>query len=182
MCYQYFIFEFSILYDISNQHELNTYLISQIIPFLFLFGGGQRTVWHIEDWFYWSSTNQLSQGYSTSKYIICSLQMHFVACMSRERDSDVTVDELRKQLREKDLVLTDIRLEALSSAHQLESLKDTVIKMRVSKPVCLSHKLCERFTIKVLCCALMPALQVKGFATLKCTSIGLLSFEIVHFI
>ncbi|XP_065213728.1 protein sickie-like isoform X2 [Planococcus citri] len=38
--------------------------------------------------------------------------------------------ELKKQLREKDLVLTDIRLEALSSAHQLESLKDTVIKMR----------------------------------------------------
>lgn len=42
------------------------------------------------------------------------------------------VEQLRKQLREKDLVLTDIRLEALSSAHQLESLKDTVIKMRVS--------------------------------------------------
>lgn len=41
------------------------------------------------------------------------------------------VVELKKQLREKDLVLTDIRLEALSSAHQLESLKDTVIKMRV---------------------------------------------------
>ncbi|KAK9498641.1 hypothetical protein O3M35_003227 [Rhynocoris fuscipes] len=40
------------------------------------------------------------------------------------------VEQLRKQLREKDLVLTDIRLEALSSAHQLESLKDTVIKMR----------------------------------------------------
>lgn len=42
------------------------------------------------------------------------------------------VVELQKQLREKDLVLTDIRLEALSSAHQLESLKDTVMKMRVS--------------------------------------------------
>lgn len=42
------------------------------------------------------------------------------------------VETLKKQLREKDLVLTDIRLEALSSAHQLESLKDTVIKMRVS--------------------------------------------------
>lgn len=40
------------------------------------------------------------------------------------------VEDLKKQLREKDLVLTDIRLEALSSAHQLESLKDTVIKMR----------------------------------------------------
>lgn len=40
------------------------------------------------------------------------------------------VDELKKQLREKELVLTDIRLEALSSASQLENLKDTVMKMR----------------------------------------------------
>lgn len=47
-------------------------------------------------------------------------------------DQSGLVDELKRQLREKDLVLTDIRLEALSSAHQLESLKDTVIKMRVS--------------------------------------------------
>lgn len=46
-------------------------------------------------------------------------------------DSGLEVAELQKQLREKDLVLTDIRLEALSSAHQLESLKDTVMKMRV---------------------------------------------------
>lgn len=48
------------------------------------------------------------------------------------RPEDPQLEELRKQLREKDLVLTDIRLEALTSAHQLESLKDTVIKMRVS--------------------------------------------------
>ncbi|XP_063244116.1 protein sickie isoform X2 [Bacillus rossius redtenbacheri] len=52
-----------------------------------------------------------------------------------EKDANDTkktdmVEELKKQLREKDLVLTDIRLEALSSAHQLESLKETVIKMR----------------------------------------------------
>lgn len=46
-------------------------------------------------------------------------------------DTGAEVAELQKQLREKDLVLTDIRLEALSSAHQLESLKDTVMKMRV---------------------------------------------------
>ncbi|CAH1105568.1 unnamed protein product [Psylliodes chrysocephalus] len=45
-------------------------------------------------------------------------------------DPGLEVVELQKQLREKDLVLTDIRLEALSSAHQLESLKDTVMKMR----------------------------------------------------
>lgn len=38
-------------------------------------------------------------------------------------DHGQEVAELQKQLREKDLVLTDIRLEALSSAHQLESLK-----------------------------------------------------------
>lgn len=40
------------------------------------------------------------------------------------------VEDLKKQLREKDLVLTDTRLEALSSASQLESLKETVMKMR----------------------------------------------------
>ncbi|XP_072936202.1 protein sickie-like isoform X3 [Epargyreus clarus] len=49
---------------------------------------------------------------------------------TKDKDESVLVDELKRQLREKDLVLTDIRLEALSSAHQLESLKDTVIKMR----------------------------------------------------
>ncbi|XP_045507322.1 protein sickie isoform X2 [Colias croceus] len=49
---------------------------------------------------------------------------------AKDKQDQSIVDELKRQLREKDLVLTDIRLEALSSAHQLESLKDTVIKMR----------------------------------------------------
>ncbi|XP_030381113.1 protein sickie-like [Scaptodrosophila lebanonensis] len=40
------------------------------------------------------------------------------------------VEELKKQLREKDLVLTDIRLEALSSASQLETLKEMMNKMK----------------------------------------------------
>ena len=40
------------------------------------------------------------------------------------------VHELRKQLIEKDTLLTETRLEALSSVHQLESLKETVNKMR----------------------------------------------------
>ncbi|KAK6631851.1 hypothetical protein RUM43_013917 [Polyplax serrata] len=55
-------------------------------------------------------------------------------CKQNEGNEEMSecdlVEDLKKQLREKDLVLTDIRLEALSSAHQLESLKDTVIKMR----------------------------------------------------
>ncbi|KAH8410091.1 hypothetical protein KR009_005833 [Drosophila setifemur] len=48
---------------------------------------------------------------------------------SIEQEEQV-VEDLKKQLREKDLVLTDIRLEALSSASQLESLKDMMNKMR----------------------------------------------------
>lgn len=45
-------------------------------------------------------------------------------------ENNPLVEDLKKQLREKDLVLTDIRLEALSSASQLENLKETVMKMR----------------------------------------------------
>jgi neuron navigator 2 len=40
------------------------------------------------------------------------------------------VEDLKKQLREKDMVLTDIRLEALTQASQMESLKETVKAMR----------------------------------------------------
>ncbi len=42
-----------------------------------------------------------------------------------------TVQELKRQLREKEMILTDIRLESLTSAHQLENLKETVNQMRV---------------------------------------------------
>ena len=40
------------------------------------------------------------------------------------------INELNRQLMEKENLLTETRLEALSSAHQLESLRDTVTKMR----------------------------------------------------
>lgn len=63
-----------------------------------------------------------------------STVIEHVAAPNKQGDLDVEaipiVEDLKKQLREKDLVLTDIRLEALSSASQLESLKDTVSKMR----------------------------------------------------
>ena len=48
---------------------------------------------------------------------------------SHENDTE-EVSLLEEQLREQDLALTDIRLEALTSAHQLESLKETINKMR----------------------------------------------------
>lgn len=44
--------------------------------------------------------------------------------------SPQVVSELRRQLLEKDNLLTETRLEALSSAHQLESLRETVSRMR----------------------------------------------------
>ncbi|GAB6029448.1 neuron navigator [Chamberlinius hualienensis] len=49
---------------------------------------------------------------------------------SDAQQSPEAVVELKKQLREKDMALTDVRLEALSSAHQLEALKETVSRMR----------------------------------------------------
>ncbi|XP_069191860.1 protein sickie isoform X6 [Procambarus clarkii] len=49
-------------------------------------------------------------------------------CMEKCKEEDVEI--LKCQLREKDMALTDIRLEALTSAHQLESLKETISKMR----------------------------------------------------
>lgn len=39
--------------------------------------------------------------------------------------------DLRKQLREKEMQLTDMRLESLTSAHQLENLKEIVNQMRM---------------------------------------------------
>lgn len=66
------------------------------------------------------------------KVTYVSLFVHYLIFVTEKPDQSGLVDELKRQLREKDLVLTDIRLEALSSAHQLESLKDTVIKMRVN--------------------------------------------------
>jgi neuron navigator 2 len=54
---------------------------------------------------------------------------------------DVTpqlVVELKRALMEKDTLLTETRLEALSSAHQLESLRDTVSKMK-SELMSLRH-------------------------------------------
>jgi len=51
--------------------------------------------------------------------------------MRRPASHEESVLELQQQLHEKDMKLTDIRLEALSSAHQLEQLRDTMNQMKV---------------------------------------------------
>lgn len=43
-----------------------------------------------------------------------------------------TVMQLRSDLRDKEMKLTDIRLEALSSAHQLDQLRESMNRMQVS--------------------------------------------------
>lgn len=45
-----------------------------------------------------------------------------------------TVMQLRSELRDKEMKLTDIRLEALSSAHQLDQLRDSMNRMQVNLP------------------------------------------------
>lgn len=47
------------------------------------------------------------------------------------------MSELRSELWEKEMKLTDIRLEALNSAHQLEQLRETMHNMQVRTLACL---------------------------------------------
>lgn len=51
-------------------------------------------------------------------------------CRLNECDPADPVDQLKKQLADKDTKLTDVRLEALTSAHQVDQLKETVNRMR----------------------------------------------------
>lgn len=56
---------------------------------------------------------------------------------TEEGDNEETaVIELRSELWVKERELTDIRLEALSSAHQLEQLREAMNNMQVCSPVC----------------------------------------------
>jgi len=48
-----------------------------------------------------------------------------------ELDSDRLIVRLNEQLHEKDMKLTDVRLEALSSAHQLQQLREMLSRMKV---------------------------------------------------
>lgn len=54
-----------------------------------------------------------------------------------------TVLQLRNELRDKEMKLTDIRLEALSSAHQLDQLREAMNRMQVRSshpPSCIPNQ------------------------------------------
>ena len=55
-----------------------------------------------------------------------------VLCVCSVEDmSPEAIAEMKRMLREKEMKLTDIRLDALTSAHQLEQLRDAMGKMKV---------------------------------------------------
>lgn len=64
-------------------------------------------------------------------------------CEGGEGDDDKVVSDLRTELWEKERKLTDIRLEALSSAHRLEQLQEAMNNMQV----CLTWSFSLFFTL-----------------------------------
>ena len=69
---------------------------------------------------------------------------------------------LKQQLRDKDAKLTDIRLEALSSAHQLEQLRETMTKMKVTlSPHSVILFAFVLFSVSVSLSALCPSLCLR---------------------
>jgi len=50
-------------------------------------------------------------------------------------EDDVLISRLNDELHEKDMKLTDLRLEALSSAHQLQQLRTMLTRMKVNGPL-----------------------------------------------
>lgn len=51
-------------------------------------------------------------------------------CECTEAEAEIVL-QLKNELREKELKLTDIRLEALSSAHHLDQIREAMNRMQV---------------------------------------------------
>uniref|UniRef100_A0AAY4C9P4 Neuron navigator 1 n=1 Tax=Denticeps clupeoides TaxID=299321 RepID=A0AAY4C9P4_9TELE len=64
-------------------------------------------------------------------WVMSRLLFHFIIIEESETD-EKAVSELRSELWEKEMKLTDIRLEALSSAHQLEQLREAMNSMQMT--------------------------------------------------
>ncbi|XP_028811627.1 neuron navigator 2 isoform X4 [Denticeps clupeoides] len=76
-----------------------------------------------------SSPKLLHNGSTTSTPLVRN--SHSNSLLSDCLDSEAeTVMQLRTELREKEMKLTDIRLEALSSAHQLDQLREAMNRMQ----------------------------------------------------
>ncbi|XP_061593745.1 neuron navigator 2 isoform X4 [Cololabis saira] len=77
-----------------------------------------------------SSPKLPHNGTSTTSHMLRNT--HSNTLLSECLDSEAeTVMQLRSELREKEMKLTDIRLEALSSAHQLDQLREAMNRMQL---------------------------------------------------
>ncbi|KFQ94174.1 Neuron navigator 2, partial [Nipponia nippon] len=76
-----------------------------------------------------SHSNSLCRVLKPSRTVQGNPAVH--TCISECTDSEAeTVMQLRNELRDKEMKLTDIRLEALSSAHQLDQLREAMNRMQ----------------------------------------------------
>uniref|UniRef100_A0A8C3V3Y4 Neuron navigator 1 n=1 Tax=Catharus ustulatus TaxID=91951 RepID=A0A8C3V3Y4_CATUS len=85
------------------------------------------------------SSTSSSVGIDTTEYIWSLPWPRLFQAHSEGEPEKKEVSELRSELWEKEMKLTDIRLEALNSAHQLEQLRETMHNMQVGTPAsCLA--------------------------------------------
>uniref|UniRef100_A0A3Q2Q1J6 Neuron navigator 3 n=1 Tax=Fundulus heteroclitus TaxID=8078 RepID=A0A3Q2Q1J6_FUNHE len=76
-----------------------------------------------------SSPKLPHNGTSAASHILRNTHSNTLSeCLDSEAE---TVMQLRSELREKEMKLTDIRLEALSSAHQLDQLREAMNRMQL---------------------------------------------------
>ena len=68
--------------------------------------------------------------------VVCKRRLPTV---NMDEVDDEGISLLQQQLREKELRLTDVQLEALSSAHRLQQMQDAMKRLRVSTTALTIH-------------------------------------------
>lgn len=63
--------------------------------------------------------------------MFCGILLYRFSNSKEEELKLAPVLELEKQLHEKDMELTDVRLEALASAHKLDQMQNNLTRMKV---------------------------------------------------
>lgn len=102
------------------------------------------------------NVQNLKPANSSSAYVFCSGKtLPFVDCtnftvllyvfdccrLNNPDGKEDVVTVLQNQLHEKDSVLTDIRLDALKSAHEVDELREAITKLKVPYPFCVSYNI-----------------------------------------
>lgn len=68
-----------------------------------------------------------------TRHVDCHAIYRIFETNEENENDEKVVSDLRSELWEKEMKLTDIRLEALSSAHQLEQLREAMNSMQVCR-------------------------------------------------